>query len=326
MSSRVVILAPNWLGDAVMALPAIADVRRALPAAAIGVAARASVMPLFALVPDVDEVLRIEDLRGHTFDTALLLPNSFHSALLAYRAGIPERWGYATDFRRPLLTRAVLSTREGHQVDRYQRLTSALGFPSGSSTPQLTISPAIRAAAAALLAAAGWNGRAPIVALAPGAAYGGAKRWPPEYFGELAGALTKDQVVSVLIGSGADAATGRDVEAVVRERGAAVVNMIGKTDLESLAGVLSHARTLVTNDSGAMHVAAALGVPITAIFGPTRENETAPVSQQPPAASHRVLVNPVWCRPCMLRECPLDHACMRGVAPTAVLAAARRTL
>ncbi|HEY2905415.1 MAG TPA: lipopolysaccharide heptosyltransferase II [Vicinamibacterales bacterium] len=329
MASRIVIFAPNWLGDAVMALPAIADVRRSLPAASIAVAARQSVMPLFALVADVDEVAQVDELRGRAFDAALLMPNSFHSALVAYRAGIPERWGYRSDFRAPLLTRAVTPVREGHQIDRYQRLTSALGFPSGASTPQLTIAPAVRASAAALLASAGWNGRAPLVALAPGAAYGGAKRWPPEYFGELACALASDDVVSVLIGSAADVANGREVETAARKRGAVVINMIGGTDLQALAGVLTHVRTLVTNDSGAMHVAAALGVPITAIFGPTRERETAPRSL-PTAASaraeHTILTNDVWCRPCMLRECPLDHACMRGVLPTAVLAAARRTL
>ncbi len=114
------------------------------------------------------------------------------------------------------------------------------------------------------------------MALAPGAAYGGAKRWPPEYFAELAGALAGDGVVAVLVGSAADAATGREVEAAARERGAVVINMIGSTDLPTLAGVLAHVRTLVTNDSGAMHVAAALGVPVTAMFGPTRERETAP--------------------------------------------------
>jgi heptosyltransferase II len=322
MASSLVVLAPNWLGDAVMALPAIADLRRALPAASIAVAARLTVMPLFALVRDVDEILPVEALRGRAFEAALLLPNSFHSALIAYRAGIPERWGYRTDFRAPLLTRAVARVRGVHQVDSYQRLTSALGFPAGSNTPRLELTADVRAAGAALLAEAGWNGRAPLVAFAPGAAYGGAKRWPPEYFAELAGALADEDVATVLVGSGADAATGREVEAAI-DPPATVINLIGRTDLQMLAGVLVHARTLVTNDSGAMHVAAALGVPITAIFGPTRERETAP---RPLLVDHTVLTNEVWCRPCMLRECPLDHACMRGVLPQVVLVAARRTL
>jgi len=111
MASRIAIFAPNWLGDAVMALPAIADVRRALPAAAIAVAARPSVMPLFALVADVDEAVRVDELRGRAFDAAVLLPNSFHSALVAYRAGIPERWGFRTDFRAAAHARGGVGAR-----------------------------------------------------------------------------------------------------------------------------------------------------------------------------------------------------------------------
>jgi lipopolysaccharide heptosyltransferase II len=333
MPLQLVILAPNWLGDAVMALPAIADVRRSLPDATITVAARPGVLPMFALVGDVNGAIPVSDLRTRAFEAALLLPNSFHSALMAFRAGIRERWGYRTDWRAPLLTRGVPRPEALHQVEYYQRLTTALGFAKGPGTPRLAIGADARVAGAALLAAFGWTPATPLVALAPGAAFGGAKRWPPEYFAELADALAHDGVASVLVGSGADAATGRQVEAAATSR-ATLYNAIGRTDIQTLAGVLVHARTLVTNDSGAMHIAAALGVPVTAIFGPTRENETAPVGttqppateHRPPFSDHRVLVHPVWCRPCMLRECPLDHACMRGVSPSLVLDAARRTL
>jgi heptosyltransferase-2 len=158
------------------------------------------------------------------------------------------------------------------------------------------------------------------VALAPGAAYGGAKRWPPEYFAELADAFARDGIVSVLVGGPADTATGREVESRARARHA-LMNLIGRTNLAELAGVLVHARTLVTNDSGAMHVAAAAGVPVTAVFGPTRERETGPRGPR-----HAVLTHDVWCRPCMLRECPLDHQCLRGIAPAAVVDAVGRTL
>jgi heptosyltransferase II len=350
MAAEFAILAPNWLGDAVMALPAMADVRRASPGASIAVAARPAVLPLFGLVRDVDEAIPIGDLSRRKFDVAILLPNSFHAAFVAYRSGIPERWGYRTDWRAPLLTRAVPAPRGLHQVDYYRRLTTALGFEAGELAPHLDLAPDARAAGAALLAALGWNGRTPLVALAPGAAYGAAKRWPPSYFAELADALARDGVVSVMVGSSADAATGREVEAASKAPGA-ILNAIGRTDLPTLAGVLVHARTLVTNDSGAMHIAAALDVPVTAIFGPTREAETAPRLRPPEidrgfgaaansrlrppeidrgfgaaADGHQILVHPVWCRPCMLRTCPLDHACMRGVAPRAVLEAARRTL
>src|SRR5882672_10761609 len=145
--NRLVILAPNWLGDAVMALPAIADVRRAAPAAAIAVAARPAIAPLFGLVPDVNETIVLERpaalndvlawrtlgaaLGGSRFDTALLLPNSMRAALVASRAGIPERWGYRTAWRGSLLTRAIDPPSGLHQAEYYQRLVHALGFVNG---------------------------------------------------------------------------------------------------------------------------------------------------------------------------------------------------
>jgi heptosyltransferase-2 len=321
---RVVILAPNWLGDAVMALPAIADVHRGAPQASIAVAARPAVAPLYHMVPGIDDVLVLDPaaraLRSSTFDAVLLLPNSFRSALLASRSGIPARWGYRADWRGLLLTRAVTPPRGVHQIEYYQHLVRSLGFPSGPAAPVIPVAPETRRKGIEALARAGWNGRAPLVALAPGAAYGGAKRWPPRYFGELAAALAADGVVPVIVGSAGDRTTGAEVEAA---SGASprLINLIGATDLQTLAGVFDQCRTLVTNDSGAMHLAAAVGLPITAVFGPTRDRET-----RPPGDAHVILTNPVWCRPCMLRECPLDHRCMTGIHAADVLSAARRAL
>ena len=333
---RLVILAPNWLGDAVMALPAIADLRRALPGASVTVAARPAIAPLFQLVPEVNDTIVLSgaasigavagwqslgaELAGRQFDAALLLPNSLRSALLVRRAGIPERWGYRAGWRSGLLTRSVRRTRGVHQVEYYQRLVRALGFSNGPIEPRVTIPDRARAAAARLLADRGWDGRTPLVALAPGAAYGGAKRWPPQYFAELADSLAMDGVRCVMIGGAADAATGETILGGLERRGL-MINLIGRTDLPTLAGVISCSRGLVTNDSGSMHLAAAAGVGVTAVFGPTDDTATGPIG-----AAHAVLVHPVWCRPCMLRECPLDHGCMRGIRVATVLAAARRTL
>jgi len=333
--NHLLILAPNWLGDAVMALPAIADLHRASPDATITVAARPAIARLFSLVPHVHDVVVLDPARvgpgfpsatlgahsrGETFDTALVLPNSFRSALIVSRAGIPERWGYRTQWRGPLLTRAIDRAPAGvHQVEYYQHLVHALGFPNGPVEPAIEAPIAIRAAGADALARAGWNRQAPLVALAPGAAYGGAKRWPPEYFAELADTLAGDGVVAVMVGSGADAATGHEIAAGARA--GRILNLIGATDLPALAGVLATCRAVVSNDSGAMHLAAALGVRVTAVFGPTDEMATGPRG-----AVHAVVTHPVWCRPCLLRECPLDHACMRGVGVGAVLMEARRTL
>jgi len=333
MKKRLVIRAPNWLGDAVMALPAIADVRRAWPEARITVVARASVAPLFALVDGVDaHVGTGADARTSMkdCDVALLLPNAFRTALEAWRAGVPERWGYRADARAMLLTRSIARPATSvHQVEFYQRLVAALGFPNGPGVPRVRITDAIRDAGARALEAAGCDRRAPLMAIAPGAAYGSAKRWPPEYFAELASTLAADGVQTVMVGSAADASTASDVARVFQTRHAGapgsaarqIVDLVGKTDLPTLAGVFTHCRTLVTNDSGAMHLAAAAGLPVTAVFGPTRDAETHPIGD-----AHAVLTNPVWCRPCMLRECPLDHRCLRGIDAATVAASARRTL
>lgn len=312
-----------------MALPATASARRTLPTATIDVAARPSIAPLFTLVPGVNTVIALGDrresvaaLQSGRYDSALLLPNSFSVARLARAAGIPERWGYRGDFRALLLTRAVARPGRCHQVEYYRHLTRELGFEDEENTgPSLVAPEDRRAVGAALLADGGWNARAPLVSLAPGAAFGGAKRWPSAFFAALIDGLHADGMQTVLVGSAADRAAGRDVVAAVRSA-SPPIDLVGRTDLPTLAGVLTQCRALVTNDSGAMHVAAALGVRIVVMFGPTNERETHPCGPGP----SRVLTNRVWCRPCMLRECPLTHRCMTGITVDAVLAATRTLL
>ena len=328
------IVAPNWLGDAVMALPAIADVRNGTRGARLAVAARASIAPLFSLVRDVDEVITpFDKLRASPsplagYDTAILLPNSFHSAMLVARAGVGERWGYRTDWRGMLLTRAIDRAPSGvHQIDSYQRLVAALGFANGPSTPRLEIPPDVREAGSALLRGAGWDGRTPLVAIAPGAAYGSAKRWPPSAFADLAAGLAQDGVTTVIVGASADRATAAEVTRELRGR-ATVVDVVGQTDIPALAGVLVNCRALTANDSGALHLGAAAGLNVIAAFGPTDDTLTAPRSHPSPVSSHQsvVLTHETWCRPCGLRECPLDHACMIGIPAADVLAATRKVL
>jgi heptosyltransferase-2 len=314
----LVIVAPNWLGDAVMSLPAIADVRAASPGRLIAVAARPSVAPLFQMVAGVDRTVSLDDLNGHSFKAALLLPNSFHSAFIAWRARIPERWGYGTDLRGPLLTKRVAPARGIHQAEYYQRLVHELGYPSGPLLPRLEVPAESRRTATALLRSSGWDGERPIVALAPGAAFGGAKRWPPASFAAVARSLIADGLTVVLVGSAGDARTGAEVE---KESGG-VINLIGRDNLPTLGGIFLHCRTVVSNDSGAMHLAAALGRNVVALFGPTNERETRPLG----ASETSLLTYDVWCRPCGLRECPIDHRCMRGISADAVVSAIRRTL
>jgi heptosyltransferase-2 len=326
---RLLVFAPNWLGDAIMALPAIADLRRGAPHLTIDVAARPAVAPMFNLVAGIGRVVMLTrrspltrdfaaDLQGDGYDAALLLPNSFQSALTAWRAGIPMRWGYRTDLRAPLLTTAVSRPGVVHQAAYYQHLTRTLGFASGPLEPRIEIAAQRRHAGAEFLKGSGWDGASPLVALAPGAAYGGAKRWPAESFAAVADGLASDRIATVLIGSAGDRAAGAEVLAAARS---APIDLIGRTDLPSLAGILANCRGLVSNDSGAMHFASAIGVRVTAMFGPTEEWATRPLGRIPPT----VLIHDVWCRPCMLRECPIDHRCMRGITVAAVLAAARQS-
>ncbi|MEP6783855.1 MAG: lipopolysaccharide heptosyltransferase II, partial [Acidobacteriota bacterium] len=339
MSERLVVLAPNWLGDAVMALPAFADVRRHFPSAHISVAARSAVAPLFSMVQGVDDVITLpgggglraisgwpEDVRAlaeHAFDTAILFPNSFSTARIAKKAGIVARWGYATDWRGSLLTRAIPKPGASlHQRAYYQRLTTELGIEAGP--PFARVWPDA-GHARQLLRDIGLDLDEPFVVLAPGAAYGRAKQWLPERFAELADEIVNGRGWSMLmVGSNADRSACEDISRRVPKRGTRINRLIdfcGKSDLPTLAGILSQAAAVVSNDSGAMHLAAAVGTKVIAIFGPTNEARTSPLSSAADAPAPIVVAHDVFCRPCMLRECPIDHRCMRRISVSDVLAA-----
>ncbi len=337
---RLVVRTPNWLGDVVMALPTLAALRAHYPAAVLAAAAPRPLAPLLSAAPSVDEVVGVprggagarrreaEALRRGGFDAALLLPGSFGSAWIARRAGIPERWGFAGQWRRPLLTRAVTPPRRRggpvHQVDRYLALVRGLGVEPVAAAPRLEAPAAVRARARRLLALAGVADGRPLVGMAPGAAYGHAKRWPPNRYAGVAARLVRDfDARVVLVGSTHDRDAGHTIESTLAadvRRGPGFLNLIGRTDLPQLIGLLAACRTLIAGDSGAMHLAAALGVPVTAIFGPTDERLTAPVGE------HAVMSHPVWCRPCFFRDCPIDHRCMTRISEAEVLHAAASRL
>jgi heptosyltransferase-2 len=341
----VYVFAPNWLGDAVMALPAIADLRGHFADAEFVVAARPSVAGMFELVPGIDRVVTLRwrgrapwtrafhgdlhTLRGQgdpAQGIAVLLPNSFAVAWVANRAGISQRWGYATDWRAPLLTRSIPVPRGSvHQGRYYQALTAALGMSMGPLEPRINVPAGTVARVRSLLEQAGWDGQQAFVAIAPGAAYGTAKRWLPTYFAQLIAALARDRgLQTVLVGGPGDVATVRTILGEDSARAARPIDVVSRTSLHELAGVIALASACVSNDSGAMHLAGAIGTPIVALFGPTRETETAPLVR---ADGRRdVLTHPVWCRPCMLRECPIDHRCMKGISPQRVLEAVGRGL
>lgn len=332
MTKRLVVVAPNWLGDAVMALPAVADVRRHFPDAHLAVAARPAIVPLFTMVQGIDQRVTLPGggglraLRGWrtdaaqlaagAFDTAILLPNSFATAYVTSKAGIAERWGYATDRRGGFLTRQIARpSGEVHQREYYQSLTASLGIPAGPpfarAWPNVDL-------ARQLLRDIGLDLDEPFVVFAPGAAYGKAKQWLPERFAELADLIINRRGWSVvMVGAAADRDACAEIAARLPHTGTRINRLIdfcGKSDLPTLAGVLSQAHTVVSNDSGAMHLAGAVGTRVIAIFGATNERRTSPLKAAADAPDPVVVTHDVFCRPCMLRECPIDHRCMRRIA------------
>jgi len=321
---RIVVRAPNWIGDVVLSLGAVRDLRRNFPDARIEVLARPWVAELYGAVAEVDAVRPSAGWRADArtvrgaFDAAVLLPNSFASALAVWRAGIPHRWGYATDGRRPLLTRAgrVPSAVRGRsQVYYYRAMLAAVGL-SVSATPDASIRcpPEWAGRGQSLLA-----GEGPWIGLNPGAFYGTAKRWLPERYAAVGDTLARKTGARVaIVGGAAERALGESIAGGMREPARV---LCGETTLSDLAGVLSRLRLLVTNDSGPMHVAAALGVPVVAIFGPTDSRETGPVGD-----AHRIVREPVHCSPCKLRECPIDHRCMTRIGVDRVIAQAQDML
>jgi heptosyltransferase II len=320
-ATRLIVRAPNWLGDAVMALPALGAVRRAFEGRTVIVAATASVAPLFEegtpAAPDeilvIDRDREVGQLRAARGDAVLLLTNSFGSAWVARRSGVRERWGYRASGRGLLLTRGAPRPKgHVHQVEYYLALVRGLGFEAPAAQPELRASPSSLTRADALLSDAGVGPSATIVGFAPGAAYGQAKRWPPERVAQVIAALARNGVTAVLVGARADRDTARAIESTLPQ-GTRVVDLIGRTSLRELVGVVARCAAFVSNDSGAMHVAAAAGVPLTAIFGPTDERATGP------AGEADVILRPVFCRPCMLRDCPIDHRCMKRIDVDSVL-------
>ena len=337
--ASLLVRATNWLGDAVMTTPALAAVREGFPDARIVLLARPLVAELLRHHPDVDEVMVFEtpgrhegalgrlrlagELRRRRFDGALLLQNAFDAALIAFLGRIPERAGYPTDGRRILLTLPVPLTPailERHEVEYYLCLIDGLGIPRPvPASLKLAVTEEEREAMGARLASLGIERGAPILAINPGAAYGSAKRWYPDRFAAVADALSGEwNARVVVVGSTAEAPLAGEIEAAMRHP---PVNLAGKTTVRELMALLSLSSFLVTNDSGPMHIGAALGVPLVAIFGPTDWRRTAPWS--PLAKVVRVEID---CSPCRRRVCDRGHECMLGVTPEMVVDAARQLL
>ena len=332
---RIVIRPPNWLGDAVLALPAMAALRTHFTDTSLTVAGPAGVAALFREETGVrpDAILELPSsnreavraLRDGKFDLGVLFPNSFRSAWMLRRAGVPERWGIARSFRGILLTRKSGAVKSTHHADYYRALVRGLGVECGDQTPSIKASASSRLKAATLLKGAHVAADARLIGVAPGAAYGQAKQWPPSHMAEVIARLVREHdATCLLVGAAHDRTAAREIESWLRSQApgteARVVDFVGRTDLGSLVGLAERCRVFVSNDSGAMHVAAAVGTPIVAMFGPTDERATRPLGVAD------VLTADVFCRPCHLRDCPIDHRCMKRIDVATVFAAASRHL
>jgi heptosyltransferase-2 len=328
---RILVRSVNWVGDAVLTLPALMALRRRFPSAEVAVLASPWVAGLFAGQPSVDRVIELwrdgghgglrgrwrlaRRLRAEGFDLAVLLPNSVDAALVPWLAGIPRRLGVPADGRGLLLTHRVSAPAPAgsHQVERYLGLVRSLGA-DGAPVPRLRVSEAARGAAARLLEEQGAMAGRRLVALNPGSVYGGAKRWPAERYAAVGDALAAQGCTILLVGSRREAPI---LQAVAAGMHKPAIVLAGRTDLPTLAALLERCRLLLTNDTGAMHVAGAVGTPVLALFGPTDAQATGPLG---PTA--RVIREPVPCSPCLYRECPIDHRCMTRIAVDQALEAA----
>jgi heptosyltransferase-2 len=341
--SRILIRATNWLGDAVVSLPALRAVRERYPAAHIAVQARPWVAGLYARETFLDRVIpytaakgaadwtgkwqAARRLRAERFDCAILLPNSFDSALVVRLAGIPRRIGYDRDGRRLLLTDPVPPPLPGeiprHERFYYLEMLRRAGILSAlPECPVIGLEgvEAARIVGERRLEKAGI--RTPIVGVSPGAAYGGAKRWLPERFAEAAAQLAAVTGSALAVfGSKDERPICETVVRGVEAAGFTAHNFAGETSLGEFIDLLAACRVFLTNDSGAMHVAAALDVPTVAVFGATDHEGTGPAGRRV-----RVVREPVDCSPCLLRECPTDHRCMTRVSVERVAAAAMELL
>ncbi len=319
---KILVKGTNWLGDAVMSLPALRALKEMLPKARVSVLTRPAFADLYRGAPWVDEIVpherggvrpwmrTVREVRRRGFDAAIVLPRSFSSALLVFTARVPRRIGYAGDGRRALLTDAPEPLPRRHRVHHYHHLLSALGEPPPARPPCLKILPDAAAWARERMPDGPWIG------LNPGATYGSAKQWFPDRFIELGRRLAARGRI-VVVGGPAEAGLGERVA-----RGADGLSLAGRTTVSQLAAAIARCRILVTNDTGPMHVADAVGVPVAAIFGPTDWIETPPFGK-----GHAIVRQEIECSPCLKRVCPLGHHnCMKLVTVDRVLAACREIL
>ena len=357
---KILVVLPNWIGDAVMSAPAISQIKEGFPSARITVIGLPHISELFYESPYVDEIQVYKNnpsispftkggdrgidvlvssglsLRPEKFDMALLLPNSFRSALLVRLAGIPLRCGYNRDGRGFLLTMPIRLTpqlKRVHQVEYYLHLArSILTFNPpispfnkgglrgiGGMGALLFLSKDEIRQAKETLGKYQITAEDLLIGINPGATYGSSKRWYPERFSQVAAALVQKYHAKIILFGGPGE---RGIaEEIIRASAPSLLNMAGQTTIRGLMALLSQCRLLITNDSGPMHIAAALGVPVAAIFGSTDPTITAPAGSR-----HVVIKKDVLCSPCFRRKCPTNLECMDLIRVEDVLGGVEKIL
>lgn len=335
-SNRILVRAVNWIGDAVMTTPALCAVRQTFPNAEITLLANPLVSQLFQYHPWIDRVITFDrngrhkgvagrlrlaaELRRERFDLALILPNSFDSALVPFLARIPRRLGKASDGRSLLLTGRYTEPEQAepeHEIHYYLNLLQHFGMSGGSDSPLLATTVDEDREAAAFLAARGITGEQPLLGINAGASFGSAKRWYPERFAEVARTLSAEWQARVILFGGPGE---QDIVGVIEKNlGSNCLNLAGKTSVRQLMALIKRCSFFITNDSGPMHIAAAFAIPLVAVFGSTDHVGTAPFSNR------AIIVRKATdCAPCKLRQCPIDHHCMTSISADDVIASARR--
>jgi len=322
---KIVIRMPNWLGDLVMATPVIADVRRHWPTASITAMCQSNVAPLLLHDPNINELFSykrpngwiphlhhgdaIAELRLGQYDLGLLLTNSFSSAWWFWQGKVKNRIGFAGNMRNFLLTKAIpfpKTRATQHLVITYKNLLQPLGIPLSDTPPKLYISQEESQAARELLLRFGVDlGKNTIVGINPGAAFGTAKCWLPDRFTKVTQLLLQDPNLFIIYFG--DPTGAPLVNEICKEMPERVINLAGKTTLRELLALIEKCSVFLTNDSGPMHIAAALKVPLLALFGSTSDVQTGPYG------SGEVIHKHVKCSPCYQRVCPIDFRCMKSI-------------
>ncbi len=358
--NRILIRGVNWLGDAVMTTPALLRLREKFPEAQIALLTPEKLRDLWLNHPAINEIVSFGEgetvfavgkkLRAGKFDTALVLPNSPRSAIEVFLAGIPRRIGYARPWRNFLLTKPVAPRaniirmekrsipeirrlisqtavsepeipKTAHQIYEYLYLADELGANPEPLAPQLFVTAEEMEVVKRKFALEKIS--KPILGLNAGAEYGPAKRWPTDRFISAAKAIQeKTNCIWIMFGGKNDLGITGQIESEAQNQKLNIQNLAGKTSLRELMAALKLCNALLTNDSGPMHLAAALGVPVVAIFGSTSPELTGPIFSK----GSRIIRSDVPCSPCFLRECPIDFRCMKGIAVEQVVDLVERSL